>query len=166
MIAARRQPAARRKFCSNRRRYARLGRRDRTASCALSDIAQDACTLLQLLNLCAIPALILPAMAVRPKQSCRYLLSVIVAALITCAVLSVESAIGPWVTGCHYVIDVFAGLTMAAAAHTIAGRSVAGSQSEAPRTLITSCNSCSGFRVTGGMHLGLDPFMPARAFAA
>ena len=158
-----------------------------------------------LLNLFALAALILPVMAGRLEHSRRYLLSVIVAVLITDAIFAVAPAIGPWVvygfepastqaaaqacllelkshqavvnckeagivcfpsfhvslailatlalwpfrkarpvlavlctaicistvtTGWHYVIDVFGGLAVAAAAQVIAVRSTASSHAE------------------------------------
>src|SRR5271157_351914 len=173
-----------------------------------------------LLNLFALAALILPAMGGRPKHSRRYLLSVIVAVLITCAIFSVAPAIGPWVvygfepartqtaaqvcllelkshqgvvnckdcgivcfpsfhvalavlatmalwhfrkgrpvlvvlctaiwvstvtTGWHYVIDVFGGLAVAAAAHAIALRLVASSHAEAPKILIPTAIPVADF---------------------
>ena len=165
-----------------------------------------------LLNVFALAALILPVMAGRLEHSRRYLLSVIVAVLITDAIFAVAPAIGPWViygfepastqaatqvcllqlkshqavvnckdcgivcfpsfhaalavlatvalwpfrkarpvlivlctaicistvtTGWHYVIDVFGGLAVAAAAQVIAVRSTASSHAE-----------------------GLEPFLP------
>ncbi len=50
-----------------------------------------------LLNLFALAALILPVMAGRVERSQRYLLSVIIALLITDAIFAVAPAIGPWV---------------------------------------------------------------------